>query len=303
MQGFTRFDVFRQQMHEYRTMSHVVPYQKAESPAVEIKSPHSTPRVANIVVSGSSPPEVTGLEKKKAGSVASPWKKVMVPRANPVTLDYRLANKPLMNKLIAEDTSSFQHEGWVLKNNYRDHSIGYVGTIHEKTVDGFPFTWTKANVTFAGQKVAPFHAYMMDIEKRLMEPELRTFKVVERTDAGIMKLAYQRIKQPMFMTDRDNIIEFESTIEKAPDRIGVPAYAYYKMTVNHPEYPETKEAVRQLTFKKTLLWQDGADVRLIELANFNPRGNVPTVLNGLVMPEVTKGLARVRDTCCKNVVN
>jgi hypothetical protein len=142
---------------------------------------------------------------------------------------------------------------------------------------------------------------MLQLETRLREPELAFFKVIERTENGLLKLCYQRIRQPYLMTDRDNMIAFESRIEKAPNTESLWAHAYYQLSVHHPEYPETKEAVRQLSFKKTLLWQEGTDVRMIELANFNPRGNIPSALAGLVIPPTEKGLDRIRDICCKKV--
>ena len=89
---------------------------------------------------------------------------------------------------MSEDTSTdLSHiSGWVLQSENRNHGKGWVGTIHDKTVDGFPFPWTRVNVTFNAQKVAPFHAYMLSIEKKLQEPTLSAFKVLERTDAGLL---------------------------------------------------------------------------------------------------------------------
>ena len=62
--------------------------------------------------------------------------------------EYRMANKAFINRLLDEEITAGSLDGWVLQKEWKSHANGYVGSMHDKMVDGFPFPWVRSNVVF-----------------------------------------------------------------------------------------------------------------------------------------------------------
>ena len=132
---------------------------------------------------------------------------------------------------------------------------------------------------------------MMDIENQAQNhPNLEYMQVLDRHEDGLMKLAYSRSKMGFGMPDRDNIFTFNREV------MDDGSFLYSMMTVEHEDYPETEEAVRMRIFQKTKVWQDGHNVKMVDLANFNVGGNLPTcIMNKVVEQMVMQSLNRIVD--------
>ena len=114
---------------------------------------------------------------------------------------------------------------------------------------------------------------------------VKEIRIVEKHDDGTPKLMYSRSKMPM-MTERENLVE------QYKKDLGDGRTLFLSRSVDRPEFPRTKNAIRMDMFKASVFHEEDGDLKLIEYSNFNLGGYFPTKLLNMVMANMmSKGMA------------
>ena len=106
---------------------------------------------------------------------------------------------------------------------------------------------------------------------------LKLFKILEEKSAN-EKVFYILSKVPM-MSDRDLVMHFKKE-QLTDDKMLVVV-----KSVEHPQDPKTKGAVRMEQYKASLVETIGKDIRITEFSNINMRGYFPMRLLNMVMAQ------------------
>ena len=97
---------------------------------------------------------------------------------------------------------------------------------------------------------------------------IKEFKVVEKLPDGTPALMYSRSKMPM-MTERENLVEI---VKKELDDGRTLSTA---RSVERPEYPRTKNAIRMEMYKASVFYEKDGDLHLTEYSHMNLGGYFP----------------------------
>ena len=121
------------------------------------------------------------------------------------------------------------------------------------------------------------------------EKELKHMKeltIVERNAENSPSIIYSRSKMPM-MSERENLI----SMVKIPLNDGRTLFLI--RSIEHPNYPVTKKAIRMQFYKASCYKQVGEDLHVLEFSNFSLGGYFPAKLLNMVLANMmAKGVAQ-----------
>jgi len=139
----------------------------------------------------------------------------------------------------------------------------------------------RSEIIFPNITIAAFAKFMDNFSNGKLDKEamanLKLFKMLEEKSAN-EKVFYILSKVPM-MSDRDLVMHFKKE-QLTDDKMLVVV-----KSVEHPQDPKTKGAVRMEQYKASLVETIGKDIRITEFSNINMRGYFPMRLLNMVMAQ------------------
>ena len=110
----------------------------------------------------------------------------------------------------------------------------------------------------------------------------KKFIVLERNEQGFPSQIYTLSKMPM-MTDREGIVSLTGKF------LDDGSHLFITKSVEHPDYPRGKHAIRTQVFKGTLTFEKDGALHIQEYAQFNMGGYFPmSILNKLMSTIMSK---------------
>lgn len=177
--------------------------------------------------------------------------------------------------------------GWVKKAESKPKDMMQF-TLHSKKTDG-KINIMRNSIVLKGIKKATFDEFAANFEKQMDDKEMKhikELKVVERHADNTPALMYSRSKMPM-MTERENLVYID---KKELDDGRTLSIA---RSVERPEYPRTKKAIRMDMFKASVFYEKDGDLHLTEYSNFDLGGYFPQKLLNMVMANMmSKGMSQ-----------
>ena len=160
--------------------------------------------------------------------------------------------------------------GWVekAKSSKKDDMMQYV--MHSKKGDG-KINIMRNAIVMKGIKKATFDEFAANFDKQMDDKEMKhikEFRVVEKLPDGTPALMYSRSKMPM-MTERENLVAIVKSELDDGRTLSV------ARSVDRPEFPRTKAAIRMDMFKASVFYEKDGDLHLTEYSNFDLGGYFP----------------------------
>ena len=140
----------------------------------------------------------------------------------------------------------------------------------------------RGEICFPNATLKSFDDFLLDFEEAAKDsPQIKELKVLERYPDGLAKIIYERFAVGAMFAERDLVMNFERTANDD-------SLLYEFFSIEHADYPLSKDIVRIKMARRSQFTQDGDDVRLKELVNYDMGGNLPPVLMNL--PYVIKAM-------------
>lgn len=186
-------------------------------------------------------------------------------------------------RLFSEDINDAANN-WKLRCDFNEpeKGLGVYGTVHTKSLPGFNVDWSRSEGYYKDINLACYDYLMKNVEEVYAKKEGMTdLKVTDKDADGLACELYAVINMPMFMSNRDLHVKFLKS-EPKPS-----LYLYTSSTINKPDYPSPSGTLRMGIFAYSFVEMTDKGLHMIEYANADMKGYIPSSLLNMVLGSVT----------------